>query len=86
MEEAPKKSTMTAIADAIWLITALGAINWGLIAFFNFNVIDRLLADHPTRWVYAIIGLCGLAALFLLPLLRVRSTVGRTTAYPGRGP
>ena len=76
-----KKSTMTAIADIIWFIAGIGAINWGLIAFFNYNVIDRLLADRPTRIVYAIIGLCGVVALFLLPMLRVKSTVGRTPAH-----
>lgn len=76
-----KKSTMTAIADVIWLIAGLGAINWGLIAFFNVNVIDRLLADRPTRIVYAIIGVCGVIALFLLPMLRVKSTVGRSPAH-----
>jgi uncharacterized membrane protein YuzA (DUF378 family) len=80
MQETPKKSTMTVIADAIWFIAALGAINWGLVGFFNYNVVDRLFADRPTRFIYAIIGLCGVAALFLLPLLRVRTTVGRTPA------
>jgi uncharacterized membrane protein YuzA (DUF378 family) len=72
---------MTAIADIIWFIAAIGAINWGLIAFFNYNVIDRLFADRPTRILYAIIGLCGVVALFLLPMLRVKSTVGRTPAH-----
>lgn len=76
-----KKSTVTAIADLIWLIAGLGAINWGLIGFFNINVIDRLLADRPTRIVYAIIGVCGVVALLLLPMFRVKSTVGRTHAH-----
>ena len=83
MQETPKKSTMTAIADAVWFIAALGAINWGLIGFFNYNIVDRLFADRPTRVIYAIIGLCGVIALFLLPLLRVKSTVGRTHAHTG---
>ncbi len=81
MQESSKKSTITAIADTIWFIAAIGAINWGLIAFFNFNLVDRLFADRPTRFIYAIIGLCGLAALVLLPMLRVKSSVGRTPAH-----
>lgn len=80
MQESSKKSTMTAIADTIWLIAALGAINWGLIAFFNFNLVDRLFTDRPTRIIYGIVGLCGVAALVLLPMLRVKTTHGRTPA------
>jgi uncharacterized membrane protein YuzA (DUF378 family) len=81
MQEAPKKSTMTAIADVIWLIAAIGAINWGLVGLFNINVIHKLLADSPARIVYIIFGICGVAALFLLPLLRVKTTMGRTPAH-----
>lgn len=80
MQEPAKKSTVTAIADAIWFVAALGAINWGLVGLFNYNIIDRLFADRPTRFIYAIIGLAGVAALVLLPMLRVKSTTGRTLA------
>jgi uncharacterized membrane protein YuzA (DUF378 family) len=80
MEESSKRSTMTVIADTIWLIAAIGAINWGLIAFFNFNLVDRLFTDGPTRFIYAVVGLCGVAALVLLPMLRIKTTHGRTPA------
>lgn len=80
MQESSKKSTMTAIADTIWFIAALGAINWGLIAFFNFNLVDRMFAERPTRFIYGIVGLCGVAALVLLPMLRIKTTHGRTPA------
>lgn len=81
MQEASNKSTMTAIADVIWLIAAIGAINWGLIGWFNINIVDKLFADAPTRIIYMIIGICGVVALFLLPVLRVKSTIGRSPAH-----
>jgi uncharacterized membrane protein YuzA (DUF378 family) len=84
MKETAKRSTATAIADMIWFVAALGAINWGLVGFFNINLIDRLFADRPARILYVIVGLCGVVALFLLPLLRVRSTVGRTATTTAR--
>ena len=83
-QEPAKKSTMTAIADAIWFVAALGAINWGLVGLFNYNIVDRLFADRPTRFLYVIIGVAGVAALFLLPLLRVKGTTGRTLAETRR--
>ncbi|MDX2088840.1 MAG: DUF378 domain-containing protein [Kofleriaceae bacterium] len=76
-----KRSTLTAIADVVWLVAAVGAINWGLVGLFDFNVIDRLFTDRPTRFLYVVVGLCGLAALLLIPLLRVKTTVGRRPAH-----
>ena len=43
--------------------TALtGAINWGLIGFFNFNLVSFLFGSMSwiSRIIYAIVGLCGL--------------------------
>ena len=43
-------------------ITIVGAINWGLIGFFNFNLVAFLFGDMTllSRIVYALVGLCGL--------------------------
>ena len=43
-------------------IIIIGAINWGLIGFFNFNLVAFLFgqATWISRVIYAIVGLCGL--------------------------
>ena len=43
-------------------IIIIGAINWGLIGFFNFNLVTFLFgqATWISRVIYAIVGLCGL--------------------------
>lgn len=43
-------------------IVIIGAINWGLIGFFNFNLVSFLFgsATWLSRIIYAIVGLCGL--------------------------
>ena len=42
----------------------IGAVNWGLIGFFNFNLVSFLFGTHwAARIVYAIVGLCGLYLL-----------------------
>ena len=43
-------------------ITIIGAINWGLIGFFGFDLIAWLFGSMTwlTRIIYAIVGLCGL--------------------------
>ncbi len=45
------------------LLVVLGALNWGLWGFFQFDVVAWLLNGNTTamsRLVYAIIGLAGL--------------------------
>lgn len=43
-------------------IAIIGAINWGLIGFFNFNLVAFLFGDATiiSRIVYALVGLSGL--------------------------
>ena len=43
-------------------LVIIGAINWGLIGFFNFNLVSFLFGSMSwiSRIIYAIVGLCGL--------------------------
>lgn len=53
--------TMNIVALTIAIV---GAVNWGLIGFFNFNLVGFVLgAGWVSRTVYAIVGLCGLYLL-----------------------
>ena len=49
-------------------ITIVGALNWGLIGFFDFNLVEALFTDASpiTRIVYALVGICGIINLGLL--------------------
>lgn len=51
--------TIGAIALTIAII---GAVNWGLIGFFQFNLVAFLFGDMTwlSRIVYALVGICGL--------------------------
>jgi hypothetical protein len=72
---------------AVMALAIIGAINWGLIGFFNWNLVDaifgggaREMTSGFSRVIYALVGLAGLASL--IPLLRRRHAGGgapRTT-------
>ena len=49
----------------ILTIVIIGAINWGLIGFFGFDLINVVFGNMTllSRIVYAIVGLSGLYAL-----------------------
>ena len=41
-----------------WLLAVIGALNWGLIGFFNFNLVAFLLGTGiAAKIVYCIVGL-----------------------------
>lgn len=50
------------------VITVLGAITWGLIGLFDFNLVDALFGDDSTlsRIVYTLVGITGLINVGLL--------------------
>ena len=47
----------------------LGALNWGLLGFFGFDLVATMFGGFTTTWIsrtiYAIIGLSGLYCLSL---------------------
>lgn len=50
------------------VFTVIGAINWGLIGFFNFNLVESLFGAESMlpSIIYAIVGLCGLINIGIL--------------------
>lgn len=49
-------------------ITIVGAINWGLVGIFNFNLVEWLFqtGSFLTRAIYILVCLCGLINIALL--------------------
>jgi uncharacterized membrane protein YuzA (DUF378 family) len=43
-------------------VTIIGAVNWGLIGFFNLNLVSLLFGSMSwlSRIIYALVGICGL--------------------------
>ena len=57
------------IVDKIALILIIiGAINWGLIGIFNFNLVDAIFGTMSviSRIIYALVGISGLWGIKLL--------------------
>lgn len=64
-------------AKILLVIAIIGAVNWGLIGFFNFNLVDAIFGGGSaeqtstvSRVIYALVGLAGVAAAVILPRLR----------------
>ena len=64
---------LNAITKTLIILTIAGAINWGLIGFFNWNLVDAIFRGGAreetsvvSRFIYAIVGLAGVGSLYAL--------------------
>ncbi len=68
---------MNVVGKIAYVLAVIGAINWGLVGFFNWNLVDAIFggtvaldSSIVSRIIYALVGLAGLALLFFLPVKR----------------
>lgn len=57
------------VIDKIALVLIIiGAINWGLVGFFSFNLVDAIFGSMSviSRIIYALVGVSGLWGIKLL--------------------
>ncbi|MCI8640586.1 MAG: DUF378 domain-containing protein [Clostridia bacterium] len=57
------------VIDKIALVLIIiGAINWGLVGIFNFNLVDSIFGTMSivSRIIYALVGISGLWGIKLL--------------------
>ncbi|MCM1158951.1 MAG: DUF378 domain-containing protein [Bacteroidales bacterium] len=56
---------MKALDYTVLTFVLIGAINWGLIGFFDFDLVSTLFGQMSilTRIIYAVVGIGGLYAI-----------------------
>ncbi len=59
---------MKVIDKIALLLIIIGAINWGLIGFFEFNLVETLFGDMTvlSRIIYGLVGISGLWGIKML--------------------
>ena len=64
-------------------LIVIGAINWGLVGFFQFDLVAAIfggMSSWVSRVIYALIGLSGLYALSFFRLFDSDRDRGRITS------
>ena len=59
---------METIQKVLLVITIIGAINWGLIGIFEFDLVGAIfgVGSFLTRTIYTVVGVCGLINIGIL--------------------
>ena len=57
-----------------WTIAIIGAVNWGLIGAFEWNLVDTLFGVNSllSRLIYILVGLSGIYLIMLYPKVSSR--------------
>jgi len=62
-----KDDFMEGLQKTCLVFSIIGAIVWGLIGFFNFNLVAWIFGDSIiSNIIYIIVGICGLINIGLL--------------------
>ena len=54
---------MNGLDKLSYVLVVIGGLNWGLVGFFNYNLVGSIFSDTIARVIYAIIGLAALNML-----------------------
>lgn len=71
-----------------FVLTVIGALNWGLWGFFQFDLVAWLFHGNTTwlsRLVYAIVGLAGVFSIGLIPKCKSLCCGTEYNSKEGRG-
>ena len=53
---------MKSLDMVVWTLLAIGGLNWGLVGFFNFDLVAAIFGEMSilSRIVYALVGLSAI--------------------------
>ncbi|MBB5172855.1 DUF378 domain-containing protein [Texcoconibacillus texcoconensis] len=60
---------MSGIQRTALLLAIIGAVNWGLIGFFRFDLVAAIFGGQAagiSRLIYAVVGLAGIYCISIL--------------------
>ena len=73
---------MSLIQRIALILTVIGAINWGLIGFFQFDLVAFLFGGQDaiiSRVVYALVGIAGL--IYYLHQIDVTNSIKKSAKF-----
>lgn len=73
-EMGARESGLSALGWIAIVLAVIGAINWGLVGLFNFNLVAAIFGQMTTvsRIIYVLVGLAGLYLIYLAAMLSQR--------------
>jgi uncharacterized membrane protein YuzA (DUF378 family) len=64
---------MNMLDKTVYTLLVIGGLNWALVGFFNYNLIDKVFNTDVARIIYSIVGVAALYGVFTI--VRMKSKV-----------
>ncbi len=79
-----KSNLFKSIDVIVWTLLTIGAFNWGLVGFFNFNLVAFIFGPMTlaSRVVYSLVGLAALYEIFGVKSMAHRWNLHFGKAHP----
>lgn len=55
---------MDKLHKVAYIVLVVGGLNWGMIGFFDINVISNIFSEDLSRIIYSFVGLAALIGLY----------------------
>lgn len=62
---------MKTLDIVVWVLLAIGGLNWGLVGVFDFNLVAAIFGDMSiiSRIVYTLVGLSAVYDIFAIKVI-----------------
>ena len=64
---------MNMLDKAAYTLLVIGGLNWALIGFFNYNLVDKVFSTDVARVIYSVVGIAALYGLLMIAKMKSQS-------------
>ena len=61
---------MNMLDKAAYTLLVIGGLNWALVGFFKYNLVDKVFSDGLARIIYSAVGIAALYGLFFIAKMK----------------
>lgn len=74
---------MNIVTKIAYILLVVGGLNWGVIGFFNYNIIGEIFSDAVARIIYGAVGIAALHGIYVITSLKP-SVPGREAPHDAK--
>ncbi len=64
---------MNVITKITYALLVIGGLNWGLVGFLNFNLVNTIFSIEVARVIYALVGVAALYGVYSIVSMKNKS-------------
>ncbi len=61
---------MNMLDKIAYSLLVVGGLNWALIGFFNYNLVDKVFSTDVARIIYSVVGVAALYGLLMIAKMK----------------